>query len=174
MKFLGDFILKRKRAKLIREVYFKKLSDVKSVLIIYDCTNPETEEKVRSFARYFIEERLEVESIGYYSKVGKNISKPIDELGYSYFDKKDLNSYKFPKSLKIKKTISNQYDLMIDLNMKEHFSLEVLSSLSRSRFKVGSNNKYGNEIFDLTIDIKENNLDYLIEQIKIYLGMINK
>ncbi|MCB0804075.1 MAG: hypothetical protein KDB74_13335, partial [Flavobacteriales bacterium] len=65
-------------------------------------------------------------------------------------------------------------DLMIDLNLKANFSLKVLSSLSNAKFKVGPNHQYGNETFDLTLDIQEQRLDYLIEQMKVYLNMINK
>ena len=174
MKFLGKLLLKRKKAKLKRKVYFNKLAEAKTALVIYNATVEDRRREVKDFIRFFKEERLEVDSIGYYGKVGKNIEKPADELGGVFFDKKEISSYKFPKNLKIKKLIAKQHDILIDLNLKEEFCLEVLSSLSKARFKVGPNHKYGNEVFDLTLDIKGKPMSYLIEQIKVYLGMINK
>ena len=174
MKFLGELILKRKKSKLKRKVYFKNLDHVKSTLILYDCTDSAKSQVVKSFIRYFKENRIQVDSIGYYSKVGKNVKKPEDEIDYFFYDKKELNPYKFTKSLKIKKLIAKQHDLMIDLNLDESFSLEVLSSLSKAKFKVGPNLKYGNDVFDLTIDIEKPKLEFLVEQIKYYIKMINK
>lgn len=174
MKILGELLLKRKKAKLKRKVYFNRLAEAKTALIIYNATDPERRKIVKDLIRFFKEERLEVDSIGYYDKVGKNIEKPVDELGNVFFDKKELNYNKFPKNLKIKKLLAKQHDLMIDLNLKEAFCLEVLSSLSKAKFKVGADLKYGNEVFDLTLEINEKPIGYLIEQMKVYLGMINK
>ena len=148
MKFLGEFLLKRKKSKLTREVYFKNLESTKTALIIYDCTDKAQSQKVRDFIRYFKEERLQVDSIGYFSKLGKNVSKPADENNFYYYDRKDLNAYKFPKRQELIKLIKKQHDLMIDLNLKANFSLKVLSSLSNAKFKVGPNHQYGNETFD--------------------------
>lgn len=174
MKFLGELLLKRKKGKLNRKVYFNRLSEAKTALIVYNANNPERRKEVKDFIRFFKEERLAVESIGYYGKVGKNIEKPQDELGDVYFDKKELSPYKFPKNRKIKKLISKQFDILIDLNLNEEFCLEVISSLSKAKFKVGPNHKYGNEVFDLTLETKDKPMSYLMEQIKVYLGMINK
>lgn len=174
MKLLGRLLLKRDKSKQKRSVYFNRLSDAKTALIIYDATDTEKRKIVKDFIRFFKEERLAVDSIGYFGKTGKNITKPEDELGNIFYDKKELNFYRFPTNTAVKKLIKQQHDIMIDLNLEEEFSLEVISSLSKAKFKVGPNHSYGTEVFDLTLETKDKPLEYLIEQIKVYLEMINK
>lgn len=172
-KILGGFVLGNKLKRQNRRVKVFNLKSAKSALLVYEATHAYQEEKVRNLARFLKEEGIKVDSLGYYKKKNKKEVLPKDELGYVYFDKEHLNWYGFAKNPKLKAYQENEYHLLIDLNLENRFCLEVISSLSNAHFKVGIAGGYCNEICDLTIATEEKDIDYLIEQIKNYLNIIN-
>ncbi|MEX2380336.1 MAG: hypothetical protein WD530_06315 [Vicingaceae bacterium] len=150
------------------------LNQAKTALLIYDATLPENDQLVRKMAQFLKEEGVKVDALGFYNKKGKKVVVPKDELIYHYFSPLDLNWLKFPKAEKIIDLKKKEVDLLIDLNLNNHFSLESISTLSPAHFKVGASGNYRNEICDLTLSLKEVNLQELIEQMKKYLSIINK
>lgn len=150
------------------------LSQAKSALIVYDASSAENDQLVRKFSQYLKEEGVKANTIGFYNKKGKKVILPKDELNYHYFSPLDLNWLKFPKAKKVIDLKRQDVDLLIDLNLSDHFSLEVISSLSPAKFKVGASGKYRDEICDLTLSMKNAHLEELIVQIKKYLNIINK
>lgn len=150
------------------------LDQAKTALLIYDATLPENDQLVRKMAQFFKEEGVKADTLGFYNKKGKKVVVPKDELNYHYFSPLDLNWLKFPKSEKVIDLKKKEVDLLIDLNLKNNFSLECISTLSPARFKVGASGSYRDETCDLTLSLKEVNLQELIEQMKKYLSIINK
>ena len=170
---LGRFILSNKLKRQKRRVKVFNLKTAKSALVIYEATHKYQEEKVRNFARFLKEEGIKVETLGYFKRKSKKDSLPQNELGYVYFDQEQINWYGFAKDQKVKELQKKEFHLLIDLNLENRFSLEVISSLSPAHFKVGKAAKYCKEVCDLTIATEEKDIDYLIEQIKNYLKIIN-
>lgn len=168
-KFLA---FKLKNLKRRRGVF--NLTTAKTAILVYNATNSEDEKVVRNYARFLKEEGIKTDTIGFYQLKGKEDKKPDDELGYLYFDKRDLNNFGFPKSNKLLKLITKEYNVLIDLNLKNNFCLELISSLSKANFKVGIAADYRNEICDLTIALKQNNLKEFLKQVTNYLKMINR
>lgn len=173
-QFIAQKYLASKLKKAKRRVGVMNLSMAKTALIVYPTNSKETEKKVRDYARFLKEEGIKTDTIGFYKLKGKEDKRPADELGYLYFDKKCLNALGFPKDSRILKTIATDYHLLIDLNFDNHFSLQVISSLSAANFKVGKTSDYQKEICDLTISTENNELDYFLSQATTYLKMINK
>jgi hypothetical protein len=69
--------------------------------------------------------------------------------------------------------MTNNFDILIDLSTEEVFPLKWVVSLSKAKFRVG-NLSYPDNPNDLIINIKPNeDLSYLISQIKHYLNLIN-
>lgn len=174
MKWLATYILKQRAKKLKRKVKVMNLEQAKTALLLYDATLPEKDQLARKMAQFFKEEGVKVETLGFYNKKGKKVVVPKDELNYHYFSPVDLNWLKFPKAKKVIELKKKQVDLLIDLNLEDHFSLECISTLSPAYFKVGASGSYRDEVCDLTLSLKELNLQELIEQIKKYLSIINK
>jgi len=174
VKFLQQIILKRKFKSLKRKVKVANLKLFKSALIVYNATNPEEDKIVRQFSRFLKEEGVKVESIGYYKKKNKKDEGPQDELGYYYLKKEELNWLHFPNTNAVKKKIATEYNLLLDLNLSGNFCLQMISSLSKATFKVGRASGYQKDVCDLTISMPKGNLTELIEQMKVYLQMINK
>lgn len=174
IQFIADKYLAQKLKRVNRKVGAMNLSSAKSALLVYDASNPSFEKKVRGFARFLKEEGVKPDTIGFYKLKGKEDQRPQDELGYTYFDKKCLNRLGLPKDSRILKMIGKEYHLMFDLNFDSIFSLKVISSLSKSHFKIGRSKGYQNEICDLTISTENKELDFFLSQTTTYLKMINK
>lgn len=169
---LGKLKLKNEHKKLNREVKAFNLKTATSIGVIYNATNRNEYELAKKFVQYLKEERKDVLALGYInSKHSDDIVKP--HLNYQFFDNNNLSKIKVPNSLDTINFIDNQFSILIDLNIQECFPIEYISTLSKAKFKVGALGNYRTDEFDLTIDISQNNnLDYLIIQIKHYLKMI--
>ncbi len=172
MKGLRKLVLKQKANRVKRKVEFVSLERCGSAFILYNCDQESREKRVRQLARELKEEGLKVTTLGYFSKSGKNQEKPLDELDYYYFDKKDLNYLGQFNKVQHKKLIAQPFGVMIDLNLKEDFPLQYIASLSKARFKVGGDNRYSQQVYDMSISQQSKDLDDLIHQILHYLKMI--
>lgn len=172
IKGLQNYFLKRKVKRLHRKVKVANLSSAKTALLVYE-TKDGDEKTVRNFARFLKEEGIKAETLAYYQLKNKKDQRPEDELEYYYFDKNDFNWLQFPSENRIKKLIARDFDLLIDLNQSNRFCLQCISSLSKAKFKVGAAGTYRTENCDLTIAVEGADLKYLIEQMKVYLKMIN-
>ena len=174
MNIIAEQLLRQKTKKVKRNVGTVNLKTAKTALIIYDATDNKRENKVRNFAHFLKEEGIKTTTLGYYRKQNKEDVKPEDELSYHYFDKNSFNRLGFPKDELLNKTIAKEFHLCFDLNVDYQFQLRVISSLSRANLKVGKSGGYQNDICDLTLAVENNELNYLMDQMKIYLNMINK
>jgi hypothetical protein len=173
-QFIADKYLAQKLKRVNRKVGAINLATAKSALLVYDASNAGFEKKVRGFARFLKEEGVKADTIGFYKLKGKEDQRPTDELGYMYYDKNCINILGFPKDGRILKIIGKEYHLMFDLNFDSIFSLKVISSLSKSHFKIGRSKGYQSAICDLTISTENKELDYFLSQTTTYLKMINK
>lgn len=80
-----------------------------------------------------------------------------------------------PGSFVVKNFIDEEFDLLIDLNIHDHFSLKYISALSKAAFKVGKYNENDIEIFDMMIDADNTKtVKYFLRQIDTYITMLNK
>lgn len=171
--FIRSIILEKKAKKLQRTVRVLNLKEIKTALIIYNATNKLTEEDVRNFARFLKEDGIKVDTIGYFKRKNQKEALPVNELGYHYFDKKICNFLGIPVNQELNKLIEKTHDLLIDLNFESNFALRYYSTLSNSGFKIGKTGNYIDTVGDLTISTDNHLLGYFIEQLKVYLKMIN-
>ena len=170
---LSNLIIKSKAKKLRRQVRVYNLQTAKTALILYDASSETIEKSARQLARFLKEEGIKVDSIAYYRKKNKEDQRPKDELSYHYYDQSGVNWLGFPQEQMFKKIIRNSHHLLIDLNFEEQFSLKFLASLSKAHFKIGRAKGYQKSVCDLTFEMKEEGIDFFIEQLKHYLKMIN-
>lgn len=160
----------------VRESKPNKFSFVqtKTVGIIFDATNPEDFELVKRYVLYLREHRKKVKVLGFYP------SKRIPEMTYSkleydFFSVKELNWFGKPSNMVVQNFMNEKYDLLIDLNINDHFPLKYISALSKAEFKVGKYNEKDIEIFDMMIDSDNTKtLKYFLRQVDIYITMLNK
>jgi hypothetical protein len=148
--------------------------DIKTVGMLFDASDPEDFELVKRYVVYLREHGKKVKVIGFFSE--KNIpSLTYSKLEYDFFSLKELNWMGKPTSHIIDNFINEEYDLMIDLNIHDHFPLKYISSLSKAKFKVGKYKEEDSVIFDMMIDSDNTQkLKYFLRQVDTYITMLNK
>lgn len=148
--------------------------NVKTIAILFDATEKLDFELMKKYVNYLREHGKKVKVVGFYNS--KTVPEHVySKLEYDFYSTKDLSFIGEPKPLFINSFLAEEFDLMVDLNLKNHFSLKYISFLSNAKFKVGAYNAKYTDNYELMIDIEKNNtLKYFLRQIDIYVPMFNK
>lgn len=172
---IADFYLRlklkgKKRGELPNRFNFKA---IKTIAILFDATAKEDHELLKKYVGYLREYKKKVKVIGFYNM--KEVPDLVfSKLEFDFYSLKDLNLIGKPDPSFINQFLEENYDLLIDLNLKEHYSLKYMASLSNANFKVGMYNKKDTKIYDMMIDVEKNKtLKYFLKQIDTYISMLN-
>jgi hypothetical protein len=172
-KMFGNYFLRQEMAGLSRNRDMVSLADSKTIGIVFEATDKEEFELVKKYVLYLREQKKKVKAIGYFSG-GETPAFTFSKLEYDFFSKKDLNWYFKPNDKFVRNFIDEEYDILIDLNIHDHFAMTYVSATSRARFKVGQYKKENERIFDLMIEgTEEKGLKYYLRQVDTYLQMLN-
>lgn len=168
---VGNFNLKRRLKQLNRKVKTHNFNTAKTAGILFNSPDENSFEAIKDFLSYLSQNDMKVIALGYIpsKKIPENF---LMRKGFNFYCKTDLNWYYKPKNEIIEQFINQEFDILFDLSIKDYFTVNYIGSLSNAAFKVGkhSNNAY----HDFSIDIKANNtVEYLIEQLKHYLTILN-
>jgi hypothetical protein len=169
----GKYLLRREAGQLKRVKTAFNMSEAKSFVILFEASKMEDVDLVKKYVNYLKEMKKKVRVIGYF-----NTEFPPEftysKLEYEFFSIKQLSWQLKPSSSFLRPFLSEEFDVLIDLNFEDHFPLIYLSTLSKARFKVGKFSRENEKIHDLLIDItKGKTFRYLLQQVDIYLQMIN-
>jgi hypothetical protein len=117
------------------------------------------------------EKGIEVTILGYYD--GKELPDRYTAIRYLTCLRRDeLNSFYVPVSREAEMFIARDFDILIDLNFKNQFSLHCISALSKAAFKVGLVGT--DSVFDLMMDMKNpQDIGTYLGHVIHYLEMIN-
>lgn len=149
-------------------------SQVKTVGIVFDAASPEDFELVKRYVVYLREHRKKVKVMGFYSS-RRIPDMTYSRLEYDFFSAKELNWFGKPSAVVVQNFINEEYDLLIDLNISNHFALKYIAALSKASFKVGKYNEKNTQLYDMMIDSDNTKtLKYFLRQVDIYLTMLNK
>ena len=173
---IGNYLLKQKVKANPRELHPSKFnfSEIKTVGVIFDASNAEDFELIKRYVVYMREHQKKVKVLGYFSSK-KIPSLTYSKLEYDFFSTKETNWYGKPTTHVIDNFIEEEYDLLIDLNIHDHYTLKYIASLSKAKFKVGKYTEANKLIYDMMIEVDETkNLKYFLRQVDTYLAMINK
>ncbi|MDY6800976.1 MAG: hypothetical protein SVU94_07105 [Bacteroidota bacterium] len=172
-KIIGRLSLKKNLRKNNRQVKVHNFNSAQTVGIIFNSPDEESFSIVKNFLSFLAKNNLKVFALGFVpeKKIPENL---LLRKGINFFCKKDLNWFYKPKNEVIHQFMQEHFDILIDLSLKEYFPLYYIGHLSNSSFKIGrQSEKY--QYQDLMIDIgKNHSIEYLIEQIKHYLTLINQ
>lgn len=168
---IGRLNLNNRLKKLNRKVQVHNFDSAKTAGILFNSPDEKSFEAIKQFLSFLTQKDLKVIALGYIP------SKKVDEKflmrkGINFYSKADLNWYYKPKNEIIDQFINQDFDILFDLSTLDYFTIKYVGSLSKASFKIGkqSDNIYN----DLTIDIASNNsVNYLIEQIKHYINILN-
>jgi hypothetical protein len=158
----------------LRDLNKFSFEDARTVGILFDATNTEDYELVKRYVVYLREHRKKVKVIGFFNS--KEIpALTYSKLEYDFFSARELNWLGKPSSVVISNFMDEPYDLLIDLNVHDHFPLRYIASLSKAKFKVGKYKEKDENIYDMMIDSDNTKtLKYFLRQVDIYIGMMNK
>ncbi len=160
--------------KRINRVNKFNFNEIKTVGILFDSSNSEDYDLVKRYVTYLREHTKKVKVLGFFST--KNIpTLTYSKLEYDFFSLKELNWVGKPTTHIIDNFINEEFDLLIDLNIHDHFALKYISALSKAKFKVGKYKEKDEEIYDMMIDSDNTQkLKYFLRQVDTYITMLNK
>ena len=175
-QFIAGRILKQELQSVKKERLPNKFNfnEIKTVGILFDATNKEDYEIVKRYVVYLREYRKRVKAIGFFST--KDIpALTYSKLEYDFFSTKELNWLGKPSSMVIRNFIDEEFDLLIDLNIHDHFAFKYIAALSKATFKVGKYDENDIAIYDMMIDADNTKtIKYFLRQIDTYITMLNK
>jgi hypothetical protein len=171
---IGKSILAKKLIKTKRHVRYSNFSMVKSIGIVWDASNTADFTSLSKFYQKMHEKNIDVRILGYFS--GKELPNQYTALRYlTCFRRNELTLFYIPTTPEVNSFIKNNFDVLIDINLKRILPLQYLSFLSEASFKVGLlDPETPDSQFDLMIDIKNPvDTDSYLNQVIHYLEMIN-
>lgn len=161
---------KLRNFKRVRESH--NLETAKTAGILFNPTDQTSFEQIKQFLSYLSNYKLQIYVLGYID----NKTIPESYLfwkGINLFSKKELNWFMVPKTPVVTDFIDKPFDVLFDLSLTDHFPLEYISRLSKSKFKIGRFTEV-HDSYDLMFELnKDHKLDEFLEYIKKYINLIN-
>jgi len=141
------------------------LSLVKKVGLLWQ---PEQKEAFHYVQDYFSKRQVVFRHLCVYNENIELIAEPNALIP------KDLNWWGFPKSGKVDNFTEMNFDILLNIALKQNIILDYLTLVTKAKFKVGGQANLIN-YFDLNINIGQNqDALYLAEQQIFYLGHLTK
>jgi hypothetical protein len=170
---IGKLILSKNVARNKRVVHYSHFKNIRNIGIVWDASRPSEFTSLNRFHQKMLDLKIDVTILGYFP--GKNLPDQYTAIRYLRCIKKDeVNSFYHPDSSETRSFISNQFDVLIDINFENLVPLLYVTSLSRARLKVGLfDNSKTESPFDLMMEIKNPvDIDNYLMQVIQYLEMI--
>lgn len=159
--------------KLHRKKKFNNLRNAHKIGIVWagDMTNDF--ESINKFHQEMQSRGIQVDILCYYP--GKVLPDKYTAVRFlNCFKRADLSFLYFPRQPEVLEFMNTPYEILIDINFKKHFPLYYITALSTAEFKIGAGNTIDSDSLDMTIELQNHdNIDYFLEQVRIYLDMIN-
>jgi hypothetical protein len=173
-KMLGTWALKKEYALNQRAISYNSLHDAKTIALVFEAGSDEEIELVKKYMAYLREMGKSVKALAYFDQ------KQVPQIDYSkqelaLFGRKDLTFYLRPTPSVVSEFVQEPFDLLIDLNIRQHLPLFFVSAHSKAKCKVGVRSKWNEKILDMMIDIQPGEgIKILLKQIDTYLLSIKK
>ena len=171
-KYLRKRKIKKIRGNKKRILKLRELDEVKTVGIVFDASSEDLYKRSAHLVRHFASLRKEVKSI---SITNTDIIPAYadDTLSFNYILKKDINWYGLPNNKYVEDFINTEFDILINLDLKESSSLSFIVNTSMANLKIGINNNSEDIELDFMLEgIKDNDLSIFMKELLRYLEMI--
>ena len=178
IKKIKNKIAENKLRKDIRCSYSEtvvcNLNDAKSIGIIYEVVNEDDFKLIKNFTQQLKSININVLTLGY-ADIKELESFHIQPKEHRFFCRKDVNWYGKPNFDAIEDFVKPRYDILIDLQLTECLPLKFVTAISQAGFKIGRKPLTEPNCYDLMLELKPySSLSFFIEQVTVYLKMINK
>ena len=157
----------------------KKFSSTSSLVILkkigllFEADNEKSISSIKVLLDYFFKKNIKLNVLGFVNK-SKLESYHLSTLHLNYFNLKHLNWLGLPNSDLTDSFLLDDYDMVINLSIKDSFCNRYLSLRSKSKYKIGLFSKKCNFNYDLMLKLKIHSLDYFITHLIHYLELIDK
>jgi len=171
---IGNSILSKKRERLKRKTFYSNINQIKTIGIVWDASKTSDFPSLSRFYQKMHDRNIDVRILGYFP--GKELPDQYTALRYlNCIRKNEINWFFLPVSTEANVFISTPFDILIDLNFDNAFTLSYISKLSMARFKVGLfDSESSSSTFDLMMEIKKPvQIENYLTQVVHYLEMIN-
>lgn len=170
---MGSYTLASRAAGVNRSRQVASLNEAKSFGIIFDSGNKEDFELVKKYVNYLKEMKKKVKVVGYFS--AKEIPEmTYSKLEYDFFTDKDLNLFRIPSNTFVNNFMEEEFDVLINLNIYNHFPLKYIGAMSKAKYKVGRYSEENKKYYDMLIECQDDkSFKYFLRQVDTYLSMIN-
>ncbi len=159
--------LKRRRG----DLHFDR---AKSIGLLFDPTEEADFELVKKFIKYIRDYKKQVKSIGFYN-LKQVPSMQYSKLEYDFISQKELNWWYKPTEDFIPAFLEEEFDILINLSLKNHFPITYMAALSRAKVKIGPAGEGNEKFYDIMIDVgEEQQLKFYLKQLDHYLNLINR
>ncbi|MFL2564023.1 MAG: DUF6913 domain-containing protein [Flavobacteriales bacterium] len=170
-KYYANYILNSVNSSSRKVKYSCNLKKSNSIAVLFDTTDVNDIKIIKDFVYSFSSGKQKVSVMGYVNKSTTSFDH-FSSLYFDYFSNKNLNWFGKPYGHLITNFLDYEYDILIDLNQKNHYLLNYLLKASTAKFKIGASKK-DITIFDLEINSDEiSNLSVLITKITDYLTQV--
>ncbi|TFG44300.1 MAG: hypothetical protein E4H43_00535 [Bacteroidia bacterium] len=169
----GNYRLSGKLARIPRKAYFLNFYHIKSIGIVWDASKSEDFAILTRFQQKMTKQNKEVSILGYFP--GKEFPDKYTAIRYfTCIKRKEVNFFYCPVHPDTESFIKKKFDVLIDINFRNHFPLFYITSLSQAGLKVGlAGLKPEASPFDLMISMKNPvNIERYLDQVVYYLDMI--
>ncbi len=168
---IGRYNLNKQLKTYNRQVITHNFNTAKSAGILFSSPNDDSFKAIKDFLTFLSERDFKVYALGYVP-TKKIPEQYLMRKSINFYCKTDVNWYYKPKTEVVDQFVNREFDILFDLSIKDHFTVNYAGSLSKASFKIGMQKEYAYQ--DLVIDVNKNkSVEYLIEQIKHYLNILN-
>lgn len=171
---MASFRYRKDAAGIVHPRLITNLSEARTIGILYVVNDTPDFDVVETFVGHLQKEHKEVRALGYVKN--KNlISRFLPRLSYDFFSRRDITWYYKPLHEKVNDFVSQEFDILIDLNLEDFFPLKYISGLSKARCRVGPFTEHNTDFYDLMVEAKAGvTVSEYIGQICHYLSIINR
>ncbi len=170
---VGKYSLSKKLINFKRVREGHNLETAKTAGILFNPTDQTSFELIKQFLTYLSNYKIEIYVLGYID----DMIIPESFLfwkGINLFSRKELNWIMIPKTPVVNDFIDKPFDLLFDLSLTDHFPVEFIARLSKSKFKIGRFTSDHNS-YDLMFELNENQkLEGFLDHIKKYINLLNR
>lgn len=155
-----------KKASLVkRQVKLPHPDSVRKVAVLWE---PSEKQAFQFLHDHFSQPQVIFRNLCIYNE------RAVAETGTSILTRKDLNWCGLPKPGPVDEFMNTEFDLLLNIAMKQTLQFDYVTAVSKARFKIGWSPEENN-FFDLNINIKgKPDALYLARQQIFYLGQLNK
>jgi hypothetical protein len=171
-QYVFDRRLSGDSAKVHRKLTLRSWNQIRSVGFLYYVPDEHGYVRFTSFIGKIQKQKKEIRALGYLrSKDIPHYCYP--RLAFDYFSNRDVSWYGKPGGTKVHDFIKFEFDLLVNLELRDNPYFNYIMALSKARLKAGIYSEKCAKLYDIMIDDTDvKDQIALFEQITTYLNVL--